>query len=148
MELTFAVNILRGFDLKKEIKVIASGKVFSGFHIARVIALGADMVYSGRAMMLAAGCIQALQCNANTCPVGVATQNKSLMKGLVVENKAVRIANFHHETVKSFFQLLAASGMSGPGDLKRAHINRRVTMNTVLKYDEIYPEIKVGSLLN
>ena len=146
--LSFAVNILRGFDLKKEIKVIASGKVFSGFHIARVIALGADMVYSGRAMMMAAGCIQALQCNNNTCPVGVATQNRSLMKGLVVENKAVRVANFHEETVKGFIQLLAASGISNPGDLKRAHINRRVSMEKVLKYNEIYPETKVGSFLN
>jgi glutamate synthase domain-containing protein 2 len=122
--LSFAVNMLRGFDLKKEIKVIASGKVFSGFHIARVIALGADMVYSARAMMMAVGCIQALQCNTNKCPVGVTTQNKS------------------------FIQLLAATGISSPDDLKRANINRRVSMDKVLKYNEIYPEIKVGSLLN
>ena len=146
--LSFAVNMLSGFDLKKEIKVIASGKVFSGFHIARVIALGADMVYSARAMMLAVGCIQALQCNTNKCPVGVTTQNKSLMRGLVVGNKATRVANFHHETVKSFIQLLAATGISSPDDLKRADINRRVSMEKVLKYNEIYPENEVGSLLN
>ena len=146
--LSFAVNMLSGFDLKKEIKVIASGKVFSGFHIARVIALGADMVYSARAMMMAVGCIQALQCNTNKCPVVVTTQNKSLMRGLVLENKATRVANFHHETVKSFIQLLAATGISSPDDLKRADINRRVSMEKVLKYNEIYPENEVGSLLN
>lgn len=145
--LAFAVNMLRGFDVKEEIKVIASGKVFSGFHIARVIALGADLVYSARAMMLAVGCIQALQCNTNTCPVGVTTQNKSLMKGLVVEDKATRVANFHHETVKSFIELMAASCISSPADLNRAHINRRVSMEKVLKYIEIYPEMKEGSLL-
>jgi len=146
--LSFAVNILRGFDLKKDIKVIAAGKVFSGFHIARVVAIGADMVYSARAMMMAVGCIQALQCNTNTCPVGVTTQNKSLIKGLVVENKAIRVANFHHETVKSFVQLMAASGIKNPDELKRAHINRRISMDKVLRYSEIYPDIEVGSLLN
>tara|TARA_R110002050_G_scaffold176775_1_gene309773 strand:+ start:36726 stop:38276 length:1551 start_codon:yes stop_codon:yes gene_type:complete len=145
--LSFAVNTLRGFDLKKDIKVIASGKIFSGFHIARVIALGADMVNSARAMMMAVGCIQALQCNTNTCPVGVATQNKSLMKGLDVANKSVRVANFHEETIKSFIELMAATGISNPSEFKRTHINRRVSMTSVLKYSEIFPEVEEGAYL-
>ena len=146
--LAFAVDMLRGYDVKKQVKVIASGKIFSGFHIARVIALGADLVYSARAMMMATGCIQALQCNTNTCPVGVATQNQKLMKGLVVEDKATRVHNFHHETVKSFLELMSAAGVSEPHELRRAHINRRIIMDTVKKYDEIYPEMEVGALLN
>ncbi|GMT44540.1 MAG: FMN-binding glutamate synthase family protein [bacterium] len=146
--LSFVVDTLRGYDLKKDIKVIASGKIFNGFHIARVIALGADMVNCARAMMMAVGCIQALQCNLNTCPVGVATQDKSLMRGLVVSDKAQKAANFHHETVKSFIELMAACGVGSPNDLKRHHINRRVSMNKVLKYSEIYPEIETGSLLD
>ena len=145
--LAFAIDTLKGYDLKKDIKVIASGKVFSGFHVARVIAMGADMVNSARAMMMATGCIQALQCNTNTCPVGVATQNKSLMKGLVVEDKAHRVANFHEETIKSFIELMAASGVEKPDELNREHINRRVSMNSVLKYDEIYPDVEEASLL-
>ena len=145
--LSFVSNTLIGFDLKKDIKIIASGKIFSGFHIARIIALGADMVNSARAMMLAVGCIQALQCNNNTCPVGVATQNKSLMKGLDVKNKSERVANFHHETLHSFSELIAAAGVANPSNLERKHINRRITMNTVLKYDEIYPNMEKGSLL-
>lgn len=137
--LAFVVDTLIHFDLKKDIKVIASGKVFSGFHIARAIALGADMCNSARAMMMAVGCIQALQCNTNTCPVGVATQNKSLMKGLNVENKSQRVANFHRETVKSFVELLAASGLTKPEELNREHINRRVSETKVMTYKEIYP---------
>ena len=144
--LAFAYDTLLGFDLKKDIKIIASGRIFSGFHLARVLALGADLCNSARAMMMALGCIQALQCNTNTCPVGVATQNKSLMKGLVVEDKSTRVANFHEETVKSFVELIAAAGLSKPDDLTRAHINRRVNMNTILRYDEIYPAAKKGSL--
>ncbi|MGZ2371518.1 FMN-binding glutamate synthase family protein [Ancylomarina sp. YFZ004] len=145
--LSFAINTLRGYDLKKDIKVIASGKVFTGFHMVRVIALGADMVNCARAMMIAIGCIQSLQCNLNNCPVGVATQNKSLMKGLVVEDKAIRVANFHHETIKSFIELLAASGISSPGELSRKHINRRLSMNNVLNYSEIFPEVEEGIYL-
>lgn len=145
--LTYVIDTLVGYDLKKDIRVVASGKVFSGFDIARLMAMGADMVNSARAMMLATGCIQALQCNANTCPAGVATQDKSLMKGLVVEDKAQRVANFHNETVKSFVELMAASGVSTPGDLNRKHINRRTEMNQVQKYSDIYPAVESGEYL-
>ena len=137
--LVFACDTLSYYDLKKDIKVIASGKIFTGFHMARAIAIGADMCNSARAMMMATGCIQALQCNINTCPVGVATQNKSLMRGLNVKDKAIRVANYHEETVKSFLELMAGAGIQKPSEINRAHINRRVNMNTVLKYDEIYP---------
>jgi len=137
--LSFAYDTLVKYKLKKDIKLIASGKIFTGFHIARTLALGADMCNSARAMMLAVGCIQALQCNTNTCPVGVATQNKSLMNGLVVADKSTRVFNFHQETVKSFIELLAAAGLEKPEDINRSLINRRVNMNTILRYDEIYP---------
>lgn len=146
--LAFAVDTLRGYDLKKDIRVIAAGKVFNGFHIARLIAIGADMVNVARAMMLATGCIQALQCHKNTCPTGVATQDPGLMKGLVVEDKAQRVANFHEATIKSFIELVAASGVLAAEELKREHIFRRIGATQVLKYSEIYPERAVGQLLN
>lgn len=145
--LSFVYDILVGYDLKKDIKIIASGKIFSGFHIARTIALGADMVNSARAMMMAVGCIQALECNSNKCPVGVATQDKSLMKGLNVKDKTIRVANFHEQTIHSFVELIAAAGIQKSSNLERKDINRRVSMSSVLKYDEIFPYVKVGSLL-
>ncbi|MCB0458919.1 MAG: FMN-binding glutamate synthase family protein [Flavobacteriaceae bacterium] len=145
--LVFVYDTLVGFGLKKEIKLIASGKIITGFHMARAIALGADLCNSARAMMLSIGCIQALQCNTNTCPVGVATQNKSLMKGLVVDDKAPRTANYHEETIKSFLEMLAAAGLEHPHEIKREHINKRIGMNTVAKYNEIYPYMEEGCLL-
>lgn len=145
--LAFAYDTLVGFGLKDEIKLIASGKIFTGFHIARALALGADMVSCARAMMMALGCIQALECNSNSCPVGVATQNKTLMSGLDVNDKSVRVANFHRKTLKSFTELIAASGLSSPDQLKRQHINRRLGMNLIKKYDEIFPYTEEGSLL-
>jgi glutamate synthase domain-containing protein 2 len=105
------------------------------------------MVSVARAMMLATGCIQALQCHLNTCPTGVATQDKGLMKGLVVSDKAQRVANYHEATIKSFIELLSASGVVSANDLSREHINRRIGATRVLKYSDIYPEVEVGAYL-
>lgn len=144
----FVSNTLIGMDLKRDIKIIASGMIISGFHIARTIALGADMVNSARAMMLAVGCIQALLCNKNTCPVGVATQNQSLVNGLDIDSKADRVANFHHDTLHSFSELIAAVGIDDPAELARKHINRRTSETETMRFDEIYPAVAEGSLLN
>ncbi|MCL4155704.1 UNVERIFIED_CONTAM: hypothetical protein GTU68_052006 [Idotea baltica] len=146
--LVFVNDTLIGFGLRKDIKVIVAGKIITGFHVARAIALGADGCNSARAMMLSIGCIQALQCNTNTCPVGVATQNKSLVKGLDVEDKSVRAHNYHDATIHSFLELIAAAGLDGPYDLRREHINKRVGMYNILTYDDIYPPVEEGCLLN
>ena len=145
--LVFVHDTLRGFNLRKDIKVIVAGKIITGFHIARALALGADACNSARAMMLSIGCIQALQCNNNTCPVGVATQNKALVRGLDVEDKSKRAHNYHDATIHSFLELIAAAGLDSPKDLRREHINKRAGMYNVLTYDEIYPTVEEGCLL-
>ena len=137
--LSFVSDTLKRLDLKKDIKIIASGKIVTGFHMARVIALGADACNSARAMMMSIGCIQALECNNNTCPVGVATQDKQLMKGLNVENKSQRAMNFHEQTIDSFTELISAAGFSSYKELQRKDINRRVSTNKVLTYEDLYP---------
>jgi glutamate synthase domain-containing protein 2 len=145
--LAFVDNMLKGFNIRQHIKLGASGKILSGFQILRAIALGADMCNSARAMMMALGCIQALECNKNSCPTGVATQDPELVKGLVVEDKKVRVANFHKNTIESFVELMAASGIDNPRKLNRHQVNRRIFMNEVLTLEEIYPSIAVGSML-
>jgi glutamate synthase domain-containing protein 2 len=146
--LVFVYDTLVGFNIKKEITLIAAGKVASGFHIIRNIALGADACYSARAMMMAIGCIQALECNKNTCPTGVATQDPALMKGLDIADKKVRVFNYHKETLASFNELLAAAGMKNPDELNRSHIHRRLSMNESMRYSDIYPYIPESSLLD
>ncbi|MDX1476531.1 MAG: FMN-binding glutamate synthase family protein [Saprospiraceae bacterium] len=146
--LAFAYNALEGFDLKREIKLIAAGKIVSGFHIFRALALGADLCYSARAMMMALGCIQALECNKNTCPTGVATQNEALIRGLVVSDKKERVANYHRETVQSFVELMGASGIRNLDQINRAHVYRRIVMNRHERYDQIYPYLQRGCLLH
>jgi glutamate synthase domain-containing protein 2 len=145
--LSFVIDALVGFDLKKDIKIIASGHIVTGFDLAKAIALGADACNSARAMMLAVGCIQALQCHTNECPTGVATQDESLMQGLVVADKRERVANFQQKTVHAFLEMLCASGLSHPSQLERKHIYRRTSMSEVLRYDQLYPNIAKGSLL-
>lgn len=146
--LSFVANMLRGFDIQRHIKVIASGKVLTGFQLLRALALGADLCYSARAMMMAVGCIQALECNRNTCPTGVATQDPKLMHGLDVNDKKIRVANYHKYTVESFVELMSASGIDHPSKLNRHMINRRVFMNQVRTFEEIYPSVPVGAMLN
>lgn len=145
--ITYINNQLIGYGLKKDIKLVASGKIISGFDMARIIALGADACNSARAMMLAIGCIQALKCNTNTCPTGVATQDPRLAKGLVVEDKATRVHNYHRITIESFVHLMAAAGFRSPEEIERRHIHRRISMNETMTYEELYPSILKGSLL-
>ena len=142
----FVYDVLSGFNLKKHIKIIASGKISSGFDLVKNIALGADLCNSARGMMFALGCIQALECNSNTCPTGVATQDESLMKGLVVEDKTVRVFNFHRLTVQSAVELLGAAGLRHPYQLTRAYVNRRIGQNVMQSYMETFPYIPEGSL--
>ena len=145
--LSFVDNTLRGFGIRNEMKLIASGKILSGFHMVRVMALGADTCNSARAMMMALGCIQALECNKNTCPTGVATQDPYFMKGLVVEDKKVRVANYHKNTLESFVELIGAAGLQHPDQINHSHVYRRVFMNMVKTYGEIYPILPDGCLL-
>jgi len=145
--LSFVCDTLIGFDLKKDIKVIASAKVFTGFHLVKNFALGADACNSARGMMVALGCVQSLVCNTNECPVGVATQNPTLAKGLVVSNKAERIARFQQTTVKATSEIISSAGLEHPNELNRSHIYRRVSQTEIKRYDEIYPYPQAGCLL-
>ena len=146
--LTFAYNALVGYNLKKDITLISSGKIVSGFDIFKAIAMGADVCYSARAMMMAVGCIQALECNHNTCPTGVASQDPELVKGLDVTDKKVRVANYHNQTVKAFVELLAAAGLDNPDKINRMHVYQRVDQHLSKSYFKLYPYIAEGALLS
>lgn len=145
--IAFVYDALNGFGIKDQIKIIASGKVITGFDIIRNLSLGADLCNSARGMMFALGCIQALECHANTCPTGVATQNPDLMKGLVPEEKSVRVARFQHETVKSAMDLMASAGLAHPDEVTRDVVTTRIDRNKVETFAQIFPELETGCLL-
>ncbi|MCA0347989.1 MAG: FMN-binding glutamate synthase family protein [Bacteroidetes bacterium] len=146
--LAFVYDALNGFGIKDQIKIIASGKVVTGFDIIRNLSLGADLCNSARGMMFALGCIQALECHLNTCPTGVATQNPNLMKGLVPEDKSVRVTRFQQETVKSAIDLMASAGILHPDYVTRDVITTRIDRNKVETFAQTFPELETGCLLN
>lgn len=145
--LVYIHNALVGINVRDKIRIICSGKVTNGFDMVTNIALGADMCNSARGMMMAAGCVQSKQCNANTCPTGVATQNKRLQYGLVVDEKKDRIANFHKNTIKSFLEMVGALGLDNPSDLTPEHIMRRVGVGQAKTMDKIFDYLTPGQLL-
>lgn len=146
--LTFVDNALRGANQRDQLKLISAGKITTGFHILHQLALGADGCNSARGMMFALGCIQALKCNSNKCPAGVATQDPKLMKGLDVDDKAVRVANFHNKTVESVLELTGAAGLEHPAALRRHHLVRRVSITEVRDLGFVYPHLPRGALLD
>ncbi|MEC9383177.1 MAG: FMN-binding glutamate synthase family protein [SAR324 cluster bacterium] len=145
--LIFVHNVLVGYDLRKNIKVISSGKMTSGFGLVKRLALGADLCNSARAMMMSLGCIQARKCNSNDCPVGVTTQDPSLFGGLVPEDKSMRVNSYHKNTVDSACQIMGAMGLESAAELRPWHLMRRIEAYEIRNFSEIYEYIEAGSLL-
>jgi glutamate synthase domain-containing protein 2 len=145
--LTFVHNALVGAGLRDKIKIMASGKVASGFGLVRRIALGADACYAARSMMMSIGCIQARKCNSNDCPVGVATQNATLTAGLVVNDKSQRVRRYHAATINAAMELIGAAGLTCPTELRPWHIIRRVSALETRHFGEIVDYLKPGALL-
>ena len=145
--LVFVCDTLRGFDLSDHIRVITAGKIITGFDMIKAFALGADICNSARGMMFALGCIQALKCDTDECPTGVATQDKHLTRGLVVEAKSHRVANFQHETVRAAMELLACMGLEKFSEVQRHHIQKRISSFDVKSLEEIYPSVEKGAYL-
>ncbi len=145
--LVFVHNALVGTGLREHIRIICSGKVTTGFDLIAHIAMGADLCNAARTMMMAIGCVQSKQCHANTCPTGVATQDKRLQRGLVVEQKTERAKQFHQNTMASFLDMLGSMGLESPDELTPAHVMRRVDYDVVKPLSEAYFYLEPGQLL-
>lgn len=145
--LTFVHSALVGANLRDRVKIGASGKITSGFDMARVLALGADWCNAARGFMFAVGCIQAQQCHTGHCPTGVTTQDRSRQRAVVVSDKSVRVANFHKESVKALGELVAAAGLEHPRELRPHHFMRRISADRIVTFDEVYRFLQPGELL-
>ncbi len=143
----FVSSALRGVGLRDRIRVVASGKILTGFHMIRAFALGADLCASARGMMLAMGCIQSLRCNTNRCPTGITTQDPALVYGLDVTEKFERVARFHAGTIKGCLELMGAMGIRDPRDIQPHHVYRRIDDLRVRHLGEIYDFLEPGQLL-
>ncbi len=146
--LIFINNALIGCGLRDDIRIVASGRAMSAFHILRLLALGADTVNSARAMLFSLGCIQSRHCNQDTCPTGIATQNPQRYKALDVNDKGQRVANYQASTIENLMELIGAAGLETLDELKPWHINRRVNGTEITNYEELYPCITDKCLLS
>jgi len=140
-------DALVGAGLRDRVTVIVSGKITTGFDMARAFALGADVCNSARAFLFSLGCIQALQCNTNKCPTGITTQNPDLVRGLVVEEKWKRVYLFHKNTMRNMAEVVGAAGIEDLAWFPREKIVRRVSHEERKNYLELYPRLPCGSLV-
>jgi glutamate synthase domain-containing protein 2 len=131
-------RVLKQHGLREQTRIIVSGKIFTAFNMVTVMALGADIVNCARGMMLALGCIQALRCNTNQCPTGVATNDPYLMGGLDPVDKAERVYRYHREAIKAFAEILGAMGLTHPSGIGPQHIYHRISGTEVKTYDQIF----------
>ena len=145
--LMFVHNALVGAGLRSAIRIGTSGKIVSAFDIACVLALGADWANSARGFMFAVGCIQSQSCHTNRCPTGVATQDALRQRALVPQDKAVRVRDFHRNTLHALAQIIAAAGLRSHTDLRPQHLVRRVSAARVAPFSQLHAFLDPGALL-
>ena len=120
--LPLVVDLLKKHGLRERVKVIASGKLIVPSKVAWALALGADFIVSARGHMFSLGCIQALQCNKDTCPTGITTHNERLQRGLDVTDKAQRVANYNKYIHYGAGLIAHSCGVSSARELARQHV--------------------------
>ena len=122
------------------IRVIASGKLITPVEVAWAVSMGADFVVTARGFMFSLGCIQAMQCNKDTCPTGITTHNPRLQKGLVPESKATRVQNYANNIIRELGIIAHSCGVDDPRQLKRYHAHMVLGNGRSVSLAELYPE--------
>ena len=140
--LPLVVDLLCKHGLRDRIRVIASGKLINPTGAALALCMGADFINSARGFMFALGCIQALQCNKNTCPTGVTTHNRRLQRGLVPEDKAKRVARYSNTMRHEIGNIAHSCGVDEPRRLKRFHCRIVQDDGRSKPLDELYPDVQ------
>lgn len=120
--LKLVVNILHEEGVRDKVKLLGAGKLVNPARQITAFSFGVDAVYTARGFMLALGCVQALQCNQDTCPVGITTHDKHLQRGLEIEDKAQRVEHYIKNLDKALKELLAATGNKSLRELRNKNI--------------------------
>lgn len=137
--LPILVDALIRAGLRDRIRVVASGKLVTSARVAWALCVGADFTVSARGFMFALGCIQSLKCHRDTCPTGVTTHNPRLQRGLVVEVKSKRVANYAHWMNSEADRIAHACGLTHAREFRREHARRVEYAGHSVPLDELYP---------
>ncbi|MEI6302090.1 MAG: FMN-binding glutamate synthase family protein [Betaproteobacteria bacterium] len=144
------IDALIESGLRERVRVIAAGKLVTGAKAAWALCVGADFVNTARGFMFSLGCIQSLRCHQNTCPTGVTTHNPRLQRGLVVEEKYLRVANYATGINKEIDMIAHSCGCRHARELRREHVRivqgggQSVAMNMLYPYPEANSKHKSG----
>jgi glutamate synthase domain-containing protein 2 len=140
--LPLVVDKLNEYGLRERVKVIASGKLVNPVDVAWALCVGADFINSARGFMFALGCIQAMQCNKNTCPTGITTHDKKLQRGLVPANKAERVKRYSETMRKEVGVIAHSCGVSEPRQLRRYHCRIVRDDGRSIPLNDLYPDVR------
>jgi glutamate synthase domain-containing protein 2 len=133
------VDALIQADLKNRIRVVASGKLVTSARAAWALCVGADFVNTARGFMFSLGCIQSMRCHKNTCPTGITTHDKRLQRGLVVEEKYLRVANYAINMNKEIDMIAHSCGLRHARELRREHVRIVETAGKSVALNIMYP---------
>ena len=140
--LPMLIDKLNQHGLRQRIRVITSGKLITPTDVAWALCSGADFIVSARGFMFALGCIQALQCNKNTCPTGITTHNPRLQKGLDPDDKSIRVAQYVKNITHEVGVIAHSCGVEEPRQLKRFHARIVTEHGKTVALDELFPDVK------
>ncbi|KNX42945.1 Glutamate synthase (NADPH) large chain precursor [Roseovarius tolerans] len=108
MGLTEAHQVLSMNNLRERITLRTDGGLRTGRDIVMAAMMGAEEYGIGTAALISMGCIMVRQCQSNTCPVGVCTQDEDLRAKFTGNaEKVVNLITFYAQEVR---ELLASIG--------------------------------------
>ncbi|KIC49688.1 glutamate synthase large subunit [Tateyamaria sp. ANG-S1] len=112
MGLTEAHQVLSMNNLRDRVTLRTDGGLRTGRDIVMAAMLGAEEYGIGTAALIAMGCIMVRQCQSNTCPVGVCTQDESLRAKFTGNaDKVVNLITFYAQEVRELLAQIGARSL-------------------------------------
>ena len=112
MGLTEAHQVLAMNKLRDRITLRTDGGLRTGRDIVIAAMMGAEEYGIGTAALIAMGCIMVRQCQSNTCPVGVCTQNDALRQKFTgTADKVVNLITFYAQEVREILSQIGARSL-------------------------------------
>jgi len=118
-------TIFKKYEIRHNLKIIASGKILTPDDIVITMCMGADAVGIARGFMMSGGCIRARMCSgfgSHVCPVGMATQDEKKRASYLVTKQGKEIGNYHRNLIKSMKVVLAVMGVKNIKELDKSKL--------------------------